>query len=83
MFGLVIVANSVIGIVQKVRARRTLDRLAVLSTPTARVVRDGSIAVVDVARWSSMTCWRSAGEIRCLRTVWCTPRWAWRLTSRC
>ena len=48
LFGLVIVANSVIGIVQEVRARRILDRLAVLSTPTARVIRGGDIAAVDV-----------------------------------
>jgi cation-transporting ATPase E len=51
LFGLVIVANAVIGIVQEVRAKRTLDRLAVLHTPRARVVRDGQqheIAVADV-----------------------------------
>jgi cation-transporting ATPase E len=41
LFGLVIVANAVIGIVQEVRAKRTLDRLALLHAPTARVVRDG------------------------------------------
>ena len=35
-----LVANSAIGIVQEVRAKRALDRLAALVTPTARVVRD-------------------------------------------
>jgi len=35
----VIVSNSVIGIVQELRARRALEQLAVLNTPTARVVR--------------------------------------------
>jgi magnesium-transporting ATPase (P-type) len=46
LFGLVIVANSGLGIVQELRAKRTLDRLAVLSTPTARVVREGAESTV-------------------------------------
>jgi cation-transporting ATPase E len=41
LFGLVVVWNALIGIVQEVRAKRTLDRLAVLSAPNAVVVRDG------------------------------------------
>jgi cation-transporting ATPase E len=40
LFGLLLVANSGIGIVQELRARRTLQRLAVLTAPHARVVRD-------------------------------------------
>ncbi|SOC49583.1 cation-transporting ATPase E [Blastococcus aggregatus] len=40
-FGGVVVANAAIGIVQELRAKRTLDRLAVLNAPRARVVRDG------------------------------------------
>ena len=42
LFGLVIVANTGIGVVQEVRAKRTLDRLAVLGEAPARVVRDGA-----------------------------------------
>ena len=49
LFGLVIVANSGLGIVQELRAKRTLDRLAVLHAPAARVVRDGTVATVEVA----------------------------------
>jgi cation-transporting P-type ATPase E len=41
LFGVVLVANVVIGIVQEVRAKRTLDRLSILNAPKARVVRDG------------------------------------------
>ena len=41
LFGLVLVANALIGIVQEVRAKRKLDALAVLSAPRARVTRDG------------------------------------------
>jgi cation-transporting P-type ATPase E len=48
LFGLIIVANSAIGIFQEVRAKRTLDRLAVLNEPRARVVRDGTISEVEV-----------------------------------
>lgn len=42
LFGIILVVNSAIGIVQEVRAKRTLDRLAVLAAPLARVVRDGT-----------------------------------------
>jgi cation-transporting P-type ATPase E len=41
LFGLVIVANTAVGIVQELRAKRTLDRLEVVNAPRARVVRDG------------------------------------------
>ena len=37
----ILVSNAGIGILQEVRAKRTLDRLAALVAPTARVVRDG------------------------------------------
>ncbi|HEU4514045.1 MAG TPA: HAD-IC family P-type ATPase [Nocardioidaceae bacterium] len=42
LFGFVIVANSAVGIIQELRAKRTLDRLSVLNAPTATVVRDGA-----------------------------------------
>ncbi|GDX30253.1 magnesium-transporting ATPase [Actinomycetes bacterium] len=50
-FGLILIFNSLIGITQEVRAKRTLDRLAVLNAPLARVKRDNEtqdIAVEDV-----------------------------------
>ena len=40
-FGLLMIANALIGIVQEVRAKRTLDSLAVLNAPSAHVRRDG------------------------------------------
>jgi len=49
LFGLVLVANALIGIAQELRAKRTLDRLAVLSAPRARVIRDGSRRDIPVA----------------------------------
>ena len=41
LFAAVLIINAMIGIGQEVRAKRTLDRLAVLNAPTATVVRDG------------------------------------------
>ncbi|WP_168170444.1 MULTISPECIES: HAD-IC family P-type ATPase [unclassified Pseudonocardia] len=48
LFGLLIVANTTIGVVQEVRAKRTLDRLAVVNAPHARVVRDGVVSEIGV-----------------------------------
>jgi cation-transporting ATPase E len=48
LFGIVLVTNALIGIVQEWRAKRTLDRLAVLSAPSARVVRDGTVRELAV-----------------------------------
>lgn len=48
-FALVLVLNAVIGIGQELRAKRTLDRLAFLHAPTARVVREGEVREVPVA----------------------------------
>jgi cation-transporting P-type ATPase E len=49
LFGLVIVANSAVGIVQELRAKRTLDKLSVLNMPTATVVRDGEPAQIPAS----------------------------------
>ena len=49
LFGIVLVTNALIGIGQELRAKRTLDRLAVLSAPRARVIRDGSEHEITVA----------------------------------
>lgn len=51
LFGLSALANAIIGTVQEFRAKRSLDRLALLNTPLARVRRGGSdvqLAVGDV-----------------------------------
>ncbi|MCY3910389.1 MAG: HAD-IC family P-type ATPase, partial [bacterium] len=45
----VVVSNAVIGVAQELRAKRELDRLAVLSAPKARVVRDGEVSEVGVS----------------------------------
>ena len=48
LFGIVLVANALIGILQEWRAKRTLDRLAIVSAPKALVLRDGVPAEVPV-----------------------------------
>ena len=48
LFGGVIIANSVIGIVQELRAKRTLDQLRVVTAPKVRVLRDGSTVELRV-----------------------------------
>jgi cation-transporting ATPase E len=50
LFGMVLVTNSAIGIIQEIRAKRTLDRLSLLSAPRARVLRDGTVAEIDPSR---------------------------------
>ena len=42
VFGLILVANALIGIAQELRAKYTLDRLAIVVAPTVTVVRDGA-----------------------------------------
>jgi len=39
LFGVVLVTNTAIGIIQEIRAKRTLDHLAILTAPRARVLR--------------------------------------------
>jgi len=46
LFGVVLVVNTAIGILQELRAKRTLDRLAILIEPRARAIRDGELTEV-------------------------------------
>ena len=43
----VIIANTLIGIIQEVRAKQVLDKLTMLNAPHAMVVRDGERSVID------------------------------------
>ena len=47
-FGLLIIANSIIGIIQELRAKHTLDSLAVIGEAHPRVRRDGEVR--EIAR---------------------------------
>lgn len=49
LFGFVLVLNTLTGTLAEVRAKRALDRLAVLQQPRAHVVRDGQDQDINVA----------------------------------
>ena len=46
LFGGVIVANTLIGIIQELRAKHTLDKLTVLNAPKVNAVRDGALQAI-------------------------------------
>lgn len=48
LFLVIIVTNTLIGIVQEIRSKRTIEKLSVLSAPKARVLRDGVFSSIDV-----------------------------------
>jgi cation-transporting ATPase E len=50
LFGFVLIANALIGIVQELRAKMTLDRLTVLTAPKASVLRDERVQQIAVDR---------------------------------
>lgn len=83
MFGLLIIANSGIGIIQEVRAKRTLDKLAIVSQTKPVVRRDGVAAPIaprevvldDIIELGPGDSWSSTAR-------WSRPRVSnW--TSRC
>lgn len=43
----VIIANTLIGIIQELRAKKVLDKMNMLNAPHASVVRDGKTTVID------------------------------------
>lgn len=43
-FGLLIIANSIVGIIQELRAKRTLDKLSIVGRAKPMVIRDGEPA---------------------------------------
>ncbi len=49
LFGFVLIGNSAIGIYQELRAKRTLERLSVLTSPKARLVREGRVQEMAVS----------------------------------
>ena len=44
LFLFIVVANSALGIIQEIRAKRALETAALLVAPRARVIRDGNRA---------------------------------------
>ncbi|MGL4948835.1 MAG: HAD-IC family P-type ATPase, partial [Anaeroplasmataceae bacterium] len=47
-FLVIVAANIIIGIIQEIRAKKTIDNLSLLSSPTASVIRSGSQTTIPV-----------------------------------
>lgn len=47
-FGVIVIANMFIGVIQEYRAKRTLDKLSVLNAPIARVCRENETLEVAI-----------------------------------
>ena len=65
----IIIANTLIGIIQEIRAKRTLEKMSILNAPHAIVVRDGSQKQV-----ASEECDPAAGRRPDLRGCQCPIR---------
>lgn len=50
VFGAIMIINAVIGIFSELRAKKTLDDLAIVDAPRAKVRRDGRTEQIDVQR---------------------------------
>lgn len=50
VFGAIMIINAVIGIFSELRAKKTLDDLAIVDAPRAKVRRDGHTEQIDVQR---------------------------------
>jgi len=50
LFGVVLVVNTGIGVAQELRAKRALDRLAILTAGRARAVRDCTVTEIALDR---------------------------------
>ena len=46
----VIISNTLIGIYQEMKAKKTLEELSILAAPKAKVVREGKLLDIDTAR---------------------------------
>ena len=46
LFGVILVVNTGIGVAQELRAKRALDKLAILTAARARVLRDGTVSEI-------------------------------------
>ena len=50
VFGFVLLLNTLTGTIAELRAKRALDNLAVLASPTAHVIRDGEAKDIEVSQ---------------------------------
>jgi cation-transporting ATPase E len=74
LFFFVVISNTLIGTIQELRAKQSLDRLAVLSAPRARVVRDGQEAELTISDIVLDDVLDLRPATRCPPTASCSPR---------
>lgn len=78
LFILIILCNIAIGTFQEIRAKRTVDRLSLLSEPKAHVVREGkeeTISIQETVLDDILSCMR---ETRYAQTA----SWSWGMRGR-
>jgi cation-transporting P-type ATPase E len=65
LFAGVLIANSAIGIAQEVRAKRALDRMALLEAPRVTAIREGTrhIVAVDEVVLDDVLCLRAGDQV--------------------
>lgn len=47
-FAVIMLANVIIGIIQEIRSKKTIDKLRLVTAPTSEVIRDGKTAKIPV-----------------------------------
>lgn len=48
LFILIILCNALIGTVQEIRAKKSVEKLTILAEPMSKVIRDGECANIDI-----------------------------------
>ena len=82
LFGLLIILNSVIGVIQELRAKLTLDRLSIVGQVKPLVRRADGTRELSPSEVVSTTSSSSAPVIRSWSTAWCSRSPGSRSTSR-
>ena len=69
-FLVVVTVNAVIGIIQELKSKRTLDKLKLVSAPESTVIRGASKPRSPATNWCWTTSWYSVQAIRSAPTPW-------------
>ena len=69
LFLVIAIANTLIGIIQEIRSKHTIDKLTLLSAPKATAVRDGKVITCRWPSWCGTTWWSFQRAARSRRTL--------------
>ena len=67
----VVIANTIIGTVQQLRSKRTVDQLTLVAAHKVRCLRDGKSC--PAKSWCGMTLWSLPPANRSVQTLLCAP----------